>query len=627
MDEFLDNSLVLGTGGSQAGICVLPPGQRDATRVCALPAGHSVYALDVDAEHRRVAAGTRAGTLHVLTWPAGGGAAEPQHVQLHHGAPVLAVCLWNAARLISTDTAGRVLVWDLAAEPTQPPQCLSDGPVIAALLALPGDQLVGLAADGHLLFWEQGRDGPPRRVPGPRPPAKLALVQLRYWPQQHAVVYGGADGCVAAFRLEPSELLVWQAHAGACYALLVDGDELYTFGHRDARAKVWAAPGEPPRRVARVAPGILAAAGCGERSGTALLLGANFEAGVYDLGTDPLQRLRGLSGRTYRSVAGMSAGRSQVARAPTPQALMDELRTRIRAQLHSNDLADLDALHAQLVALGGESDSLALRAEQAGLERDYTTELELRGRLAARGPARDPDAWTGQLRYAELLVAGWRLAEARAVYADLPAEQVPATTDLAWLDRAATLMQGAEWIAAPSSLPLVCDAADVRGAAIVGRWAAADLGHYLLNGPQLALTAELLAAKYEQLRQEQQRADLPPARPGRFWWLAPQTATAVDLVVFEAPDSPAQPALRLAAQVQPQGAESLIVLRGLLNAGPPAPAQPWADHNCQVRALLTQNEQTEAATNWCRPTQELLAHALRRLHNLASAQRPDRRDL
>ncbi len=59
-----------------------------------LPPSHSVYALDVDPVRRLVFAGTRAGTIEIVSVPEERAIGEPRRVRrLMQGAPVVCVSL------------------------------------------------------------------------------------------------------------------------------------------------------------------------------------------------------------------------------------------------------------------------------------------------------------------------------------------------------------------------------------------------------------------------------------------------------------------------------------------------------------------------------------------------------
>ena len=83
-------TLLIGTGGSNPGLWMMPAESHSAEPLLKLPPGHSVYALDIDAEGDRFAIGDRAGNIQVFSWPGMSAVAVPEMLfHLTQGAPVL----------------------------------------------------------------------------------------------------------------------------------------------------------------------------------------------------------------------------------------------------------------------------------------------------------------------------------------------------------------------------------------------------------------------------------------------------------------------------------------------------------------------------------------------------------
>jgi len=626
-EQGLMSSLVLGTGGRQPGVWLLSLGEDHASSVLELPAGHSAYAIDLDADSGLVAVGTRAGTIHVFSWPQRATSQAQEVLSLHQGAPVLSVCLLGPDRLVTADTAGRCLVWNLNGDLSNPQACDTGGELICSLLALPDDRLVGLSAGGRLVFWDQVLVRPERFVTGPRPPKKLSLVRLQYWPKHEAIVYPGAHGRLVLCQPDRPEIHVRDAHDGEFFAIVVDDEGLYTIGRNDGLAKVWENTDGAPSRQLKAPSGVIAAAAFGDAAGKAILIHDSFEAAVYTLRSDPLKPIGWLGIRSYRSVAGVSARVRHTARKDQEQAIIEDLQARIQEKFQSNDFEGIEALHEQLLALGFESVSLALRAQQAALQQDLVGEMRIRRRLAQILVPPDPQSWLVLLRYAELLEAAWQLTEAKEIRERIPPEQMREPSVQEWLNQATGIMEGDDWVGASTFVPTLIDAANEFQRPFTGRWAVGNLGHHALACHCKVVTAEVLAAKYEQIREERGLSDLSPAQAGRYWWLAPRVAAPTETVVFEEPSNRAGPALQIAAQIQEHGTECVVILRGLLDAGRPGPGQSWEDHNRQVLAVFRQTEQAGPLNVWSRPVREIVMLALRRLRNLARSQQTEREGL
>ncbi len=611
------SSVFLGTGKPQPGLSVMGAGQTQASRLVDKPPGHSVYAIDVDPEQNLVAIGTRAGEVEILSWPRTVGSSEPGKTQsLRQGASVLSVCLLGDSQFASTDITGRCLLWPPLGDSDTPKTLEVDGGLICSLLRLPDNQMLGLSSKGRLLFWHIQTGRLLRTIDSPKPPRKFAMVRLLYWPKCHAVVYPSADGQLVAYRHDDSELSVCEAHDGEFYATAVEGDHLHTFGRDDGLMRTWRDVGSPASEQCQSPRGSISGEFLGNGTGRILLVGDGGNAAIYALKSGHLRLICRLEGTHYR-----------VAVAPSPHIRQDfgkkqrlkranQLRTEIETRIESKRLEGIEELHRELVGLGFETASLALRAQQAAQEGDIIGELRTRKQLVQSLPSKDQRATTSLLRYAKLLEMTWQLAEAQAILA--PVSSVDSEGKATWWDEAIDVLKGEDWVVEPDlPMQLVIEAATVMDRPFVGRW--------LLRAhstPEViaddSLSAQAIAAKYKQVRENDNRQNLPDAEARTLWWVSRRAIIQKQVVIFTSQSGSSNDPITPALQVLHDRNQSLIVPVILFDAGNPGQVRFAEEHNSRMLASLGQLNES-LTQSWLGGGSELVTQALRRLKSEAIA--------
>ena len=618
MDRYtLISSLILGAGGSEPGVQILPSNGTEAFGLAELPHGHSVYAIDVDAESGLISLGTRGGRIELLSWLDDGESFQIQRTHsLLHGAPVLLVCLLGGSQLATTDTAGRCLLWQPALDPNSPQSLEANGGCICSLLRLPNNKLLGLSAEGRLLLWDIGNGGRLlSTMDAPVPPEILALVRLLYWPAQHAAVYPAGDGRLVTYNLTEMQVRTCSAHEGGFYAILTEGDKLHTIGKSDGLLKSWQDMDGSSSQQLEAPQGIISGHILVGNSPRALLIGEAGEAGVYSLDSDPIRLIGQLSGNQHRAVGGPSVQACRGFQQRQRLSIAKQLRSQIKTHIDRREFEETKDLYRQLAELGFKMVSLALRARQARAQQDILGELEHRHELANSLPADDHRSLASLRHYTDVLQRAWRLAEAKDVYdrIDIVKTNAPKPE---WLAKAAEVLEGEGWVIEPDvEMPVLIESATLTGRPFVGLWTYEVTEP--VTFPEGNLTAEGLATKYEQVKAENNLPDLHKAKAHRFWWISRGAVRQAEVVTFESPLQQDCMGSRPAVRILSGEIQNGFVPMSLFDAGGPQPEESFQDHNHKVTCAYEWISQRELVDPWPRKVRQVLSLALRRLHTEA----------
>lgn len=602
--------LLLGRGGQQPGIDRLPLHETDVMRLQQLPPGCSVYAIDADAAGTTIAAGSRAGTIHVLR--------GENSMCLEQGAPVLAVCLLDGSRLASTDTLGRCFLWELLKDLQHPRSLATEGGRICSLLGLLDDRLLGLSSEGRLLWWDTRTGEMVQSLGCPAPPEKLALVRLLCWPDRNIIVYPAIGGQVALCILEKRRVRTWDAHEGDCYAAFFAGASLCTIGRDDGLMRVWDVRGTQLGQY--IAPkGAIAAEATSDDHGV-LVATDDGHAGVYERESGAL-RLKGtLAGADYRAVRGPTSDIRKRIFEEQRRAIGRKLCQQIQERLNAGETEGLDSLHQKLVDIGYKAISLALQAQQAARERNIVAELRARHSLAQILPPNQPNAITSLLHHAKSLERAWLLHEALTVLGKVKAAGDDAAP-LEWLERTAKAMAGNKWVVDPDlPVPGLIEAATVVEKPFSGRWVLRRFE--TIPFPERRLAAAELVKKYEQVRQEDGRAGLPCARLQDTRWLSRSTPVTVETVFFAGSPNEMTEGTEIAIQVLHDGLQTILAPYLLLAASAKKAAASPSEHNRWVAGTLDRIMQGDSIGPWLDAVRGTLTYAIRRLRTETMGHRP-----
>ncbi|NQU75475.1 MAG: hypothetical protein HQ546_04055, partial [Planctomycetes bacterium] len=190
------------------------------------------------------------------------------------------------------------------------------------------------------------------------------------------------------------------------------------------------------------------------------------------------------------------------------------------------------------------------------------------------------------------------------------------TSNPEWLAKAAEVLEGEGWVIEPDvEIPVLIEAATLTGRPFVGLWAYEVTEP--VTFPEGNLTAEGLAAKYEQVKAENNLPDLHQAKAQRFWWISRGAVRQAEVVTFESPLQQDCMGLRPAVRILSGEFQNGFVPMSLFNTGGPQPEESFRDHNHKVTCAYEWISQRELVDPWPRKVRQLLSLALRRLHTEA----------
>jgi hypothetical protein len=152
------------------------------------------------------------------------------------------------------------------------------------------------------------------------------------------------------------------------------------------------------------------------------------------------------------------------------------------------------------------------------------------------------------------------------------------------------------------------------GRPFVGRWSLRTRDPVAFPGGRLPPDA--LAEKYEQVKLEARRPELPLAKAQELWWVSRGSVRRVGLVSFEAPSTAAIAQLVVAVQVRPDGPQVALVPSILLDVRNVQPGCSVQEHNAQVSDVHEGFLRSAGALPSLREITKMVDMALRRLATL-----------
>ena len=615
----------LGSGGNSPHLAGCDDARNAPRTLLNLPAGHSVYALDVDWVSRQIVAGTRRGALFLANCDDATTADEPsRHTRLVQGAALLAVCLVGRNMLVSSDTSGRCLFWQYrdGDDSTMSARTLpaADTP-ICALMKVTDDRVVGLSIEGQLIVWSIPDGEIVKTVRGLKPPGKQALVNLVPWPARNALVYPGHDGRLVVFDLITDEVTANQAHMGPFYMSAVWGDRLVTAGTRDGMLKVWRPGSSEQVRQYEIPRGVVNGAVVCDDTGQLILVFQDGHAAVYELANNGVHLRRTLDDRDCRvAVSPTPLHRKEFAK-QARYATAQRLSNEIRQAIDHNETACVESNLVKLTDLGFGQLALGLQTRLAVSQKDLVAELKARRRLAGLLPSDDRRSARSLRAYAAVLERSWRLVEAceayetlNGHYGDDPVATGEQSATLARLKRCASAMAEHRSVFEPDiALTDAIAAATAIRKPFVGRWLIRTLRAIPVGRGQI--TAQAIASRYELVRSAAQNSDLPHAEAQELLWISRNDVRAVDTVCVGDALSETDHGLQLALQVRHNGIQTIVLPALLFNVVERRSFHP--QHNEQAMQAAQQLAHGALTDAWQRQVLRCLLAALSRLQNQA----------
>jgi hypothetical protein len=613
--------MFLGAGGKEPRFDALM-GSGETRRLLEFPPMHSAYAISIESEGGSIAVGTKGGLVYILSGYAAQKADAPaRYCQLAQGAPVLSACWICKSLLAVSDTARRCLLWDtIQKEFLQSLE--TGGETICSLVNLTDGLLAGLSTNGKLLFWQPREGRLVKKTDGPPPPITSALVQMVYWPAQHALAYPARNGNLTLVSPEKNAHRELTAHRGAFYAISAFGENLLTVGKGDGRIKVWEAGPDKPRHDFQGVEEVISAAALGNQPTKLLLVDARGIANAFTLEDGEFRHLGRVPGEDYRAAVVPSPERIQALYAKRQEEEVRRIVSEIQEGVERVPGEDITRLHSRLTELGYEHVSLALRAEQAEKNGKIIEALEFYFGLVRILPQDNPSIFAFMERYAASLKKAWHLPEADAVRRRIldfdPNYQFNACPNN--LGEAADLVRGENWVIEPD-IPMedVIESANVIGKRLIGRYA------MRLEAPQsccrVLLTPEMIAEKYERVRRESGKKRLPGATTERVWWISREEYDEVQLVPFGDGATNTIKGLQFAVQVSCVELDTVVTPVVLFDWRAVLPGETVEEGNKRASEALKHIKKKSSSNPYLSAVHVALEQALERLVTQKRSQR------
>jgi hypothetical protein len=274
-----------------------------------------------------------------------------------------------------------------------------------------------------------------------------------------------------------------------------------------------------------------------------------------------------------------------------------------------------------LVQLGFEHVWLGLQAEQAQKAQDLTGELRARHALARLLPSGEPGTLASLRAYASLLERLCLFEEAEAIEARIRLVD-PDHFKSGGCDQADRLKDADSILQPDQPLPILIEAATILGLCFSKRCCVRELEPLACRG--FRMSADQVAGKYEHVRSEHARANLPNCQIKSIWWVSRSQVRLEDtLVLLDETHSPVE-GLGLAYQIRHDGLQTVVVPAVMFDAGRVGPDHDTHEHNRQVSAALEQLQPRSLAETWLAKVDQAVTQALRRLITQSLSHRPEK---
>ena len=527
------DTIFLGGGSHDPRVTAFNMDSNEPLSLLELPPSNSVYAIDIDPDGNLLAVGTKSGLVYVLDGYQNGQSDESIVTRrLVQGASVLSICWVNQSTIAVSDTAGRCLLWQANKDAPLRELAAIEG-VFCSLLTLPNSILAGLTSTGMIYFWNPFEGELIQAVDVPYPPAISGLLRMVYWTTENSLVFPGLGGNLTVFDIENQRVRNIDAHKGDLYAISLWGDELLTAGMEDCRLKIWPAGSNQPSCSFHVPEHVISVCVADSRSGQLLLVGKNGTAGLYTLEEDDLRLVTRISGKDYRIAVSPRQDKMQELFVQQDKAEVERIISEIHESLGRVSDDTIDKLHERLIEVGYEHVSLAIRSEQAYNNGDIVKGIQFLSSLLRIVPKEDPNICISMEKYASLLEKAWLIEEADVVCSDI-LNIDPNYSFIMEVDNLAHLAKQVRehnCVIEPD-IPVnqIIESATSIDKQFAGRFLIDELETEECD--RMSLTPELIGEKYEEIRQETGRVDLPLASIEPVWWLSGKTTDEVSLVTF-----------------------------------------------------------------------------------------------
>jgi len=602
------SKLILGTGGSTPTVISICSNDIEVVNIVAMEKGNSVYAIDTD--NSLVAIGTRCGKIELLKLSENGTKSFDAVATMFQGEPILSVCLGGDNQLVSSDTAGRCLLWQFISNPDKPQMLEADGGRICSLLKIADNTVVGLSDSGKLLFWDITTAKLTRTVDCPSPYGKLALVHLRHWLGQNALVYPAADGELISCSLKDYTIRVFKAHQGTFYAVIAGDKHIYTIGAEDGLMKRWCSFEGTLQQCYNVPKDIVAAELLDDPEDRFVLINSAGKAAVFTTESDRLNMDKHLNGESFRVIAGPSPIQKRVTKHQRRIEKAAELRIVIEDKITNNQLEGIDKLYLQLTDLGFECISLALRARQAAGQKNIADEFNARHQLASILPQDDPKALPYWRLYMNILKETCHFAEAARVYKTV----MPTVNEnnLCQLNDKAGILATDNWII-ETVVPIhqLIKIATIMKRPLVGRWVLGSMHNMPLPGG--GFSSQMLVDIYERTRVKNKLENLPSAMASNLYWISQNPTIQAETVVFDDISILQKPRLCRAIRIYADRETAFFTPVVFFDSGKCSTNQSYKEHNHNLFLCYEQIINQKLSDRWPETIFRVVNSAIRQI--------------
>lgn len=604
--------IVCGTGGDDARVEAFSFDSGE-TKVLMKRLPSSVYAIDIDCDSGRVAAGTKDGEIYLIKNVCDADPDKPVTVKkLLQGAPILSVSWLGESLLAVSDSLGRCLLWDTNHESILKSLEGVEG-VICSTSNLKQNLLAGLSSAGKLLFWKPPKWQLVDSVEVPEPPAMGALVHMRYWSKENALVFPSDGGRLAFYDLTTKRVTDLQAHEGDFYAISLLGEDLLTAGFADQRLKIWSSISVKPRSLS--APADVIAAGVARiEPAVVLLVDTMGSARTYVLEGDHLNADSMLEGRNYRVIWTLPEKSARMFRDRSREEEVGRIVNEIGEDAGRASDDTIERYHSQLIDLGYRHISLALRVEEADQRDDIVETLKLSSSLMDILPWDEPGTCASMEKYAIFLARAWHMNEAYTVSKQILTIDpgYPLDRRISELGKIAEIVSGKKHII-ESDIPVktIIHSANAIGKLFSGRYVIKRLKPRQCS--QIRLSPKMIKEKYEEVCTESKKKGLPSARTERTWWLSGAGVKEMEIVRIGEGQSSTIKGLQFVIQVFQNDHNTAVVPVVVLDWRTGGPKASFQKKNEKASAALACIEDQMSTYPYLQSIYEALEIALRRL--------------
>jgi hypothetical protein len=335
-------------------------------------------------------------------------------------------------------------------------------------------------------------------------------------------------------------------------------------------------------------------------------------AGIYDLSGGTLRFISGVRGRDFRVILGPNQEHLALFFQRRRMLQAQEITNQIRERRTDQEFGCIEQLHGELIVLGYEHQSLALRAEAARQDDDIVSELKYSKQAAAFVAEADQGAYGFLVRYLTLLESVWQMPAAHDLCRRLshqhPSEGLQQRA--ARLGEYVTAMESGDYVI-ESELPLrvLVQSADIVGTRFRGRYLLRQDQPLSTGVPRV--TASLLISEYQQLCMEYRGVGLPSVKETVLRWLSGGRPERVSVVLFEGGQGNPVTGLEFGLKLYDAGLQTVLVPVALFNAAAGPDFSSPQEYNRYVSKQLDTLEAQIAWTGWLRSVKALAYLAAR----------------